>query len=165
VPAGPGLYAIYAGAGIWHEVGLGTPPDSRPLYVGKAEDSLVSRDLKTHFESGATGRSTLRRSLAALLGDRLDLIPMPRNPRRPGYFAMYGLEPDSDQRLTSWMREHLVLAVWTPDAPVVLNALETRLLVALRPPLNLAKVATEWSPGVSAARRRMAARAREWRGA
>jgi hypothetical protein len=165
VAAKPGLYAVFASGDVWQELGLGEPPDDRPLYLGKAEDSLASRDLKTHFESGATGRSTLRRSLAALLADRLDLIPMPRNPRRPGYFAMYGLEPDSDQRLTSWMLEHLELAVWTPDAPVVLDALETRVLVAMRPPLNLAKVATEWSPRVSAARARMAARARQWRGA
>ena len=39
----------------------------------KAERSLASRDIRTHFESGKTGSSTLRRSLAALLGDHLKL--------------------------------------------------------------------------------------------
>ncbi|MGW3547006.1 GIY-YIG nuclease family protein [Janibacter hoylei] len=54
-----------------------------PLYIGKAERSLVSRDLQTHFTSGKTGQSSLRRSLAALLRVELDLTAQPRNPSRP----------------------------------------------------------------------------------
>jgi hypothetical protein len=73
VAAVPGLYAIYGGQDIWLQLGLGDPPDDRPLYVGKAEESLVSRDLKTHFGSGRTGSSTVRRSFAALLRGTLDL--------------------------------------------------------------------------------------------
>jgi hypothetical protein len=64
VPGRPGLYAIYGGATTWNELGLGEPPDGRPLYIGKAEDSLVTRDLKTHFGDGRTGQSTVRRSFA-----------------------------------------------------------------------------------------------------
>ncbi len=39
VPDVAGLYAIYAHTGVWRQLGLGEPPDDRPLYVGKAEDS------------------------------------------------------------------------------------------------------------------------------
>src|SRR5579859_3831532 len=67
VPDRPGLYAIYGESRTWRELGLGAPPDGRPLYLGKAEDSLASRDLKTHFGDGRTGQSTVRRSFAALL--------------------------------------------------------------------------------------------------
>jgi len=52
VPPRPGLYAIHGAAGVWRDLGLGDPPGDRPLYVGKAEDNLVSRDLKTHFGNG-----------------------------------------------------------------------------------------------------------------
>jgi hypothetical protein len=55
VPDKPGLYALYGSARTWKQLGLGMPPDDRPLYVGKAEASLVSRDLRTHFATGATG--------------------------------------------------------------------------------------------------------------
>jgi GIY-YIG catalytic domain-containing protein len=81
VPGAAGLYAVYGDREVWRELGLGQPPDGRPLYVGKAEDSLIARDLRTHFGSGRTGSSTLRRSFAALLAQRLDLHAQPRNTR------------------------------------------------------------------------------------
>jgi hypothetical protein len=79
VPDRPGLYAIYGSARVWSILGLGTRRDDRPLYVGKAEDSLVSRDLNTHFATGTTGRSSPRRSVAALLfaGGVLELVAIP----------------------------------------------------------------------------------------
>jgi hypothetical protein len=163
VPGSRGLYAVHGAGSVWRDLGLGDPPDERPLYIGKAEDSLVARDIRTHFSSGRTGSSTLRRSLAALLTDKLDLAPKPRNPDRPGYFANYGLEPDSDGRLTTWMRKRLAIATWTPPADEWLDSVETLVLEALKPPLNLAKIATPWTATVSAARTRMAARARAWR--
>jgi hypothetical protein len=93
VPSRPGLYAIYGGPEAWADLGLGNPPDDRPLYVGKAEDSLASRDLKTHFGSGRTGSSTVRRSFAALLHDSLSLEARPRNPERSERFANYASPP------------------------------------------------------------------------
>jgi len=115
VPAQPGLYAIYGEAVTWDMLGLGEPPDGRPLYIGKAEESLVTRDLKTHFGDGRTGQSTVRRSFAALLHDTLGLRGMPRNPARPGYFSNYGLSAAHDAALTRWMREHLHLATISID--------------------------------------------------
>jgi hypothetical protein len=35
VPDEPGLYAIYGARAVWRQLGLGHPPDDRPLYVGR----------------------------------------------------------------------------------------------------------------------------------
>ena len=67
VPPVPGLYAIYGDALTWKSIGIDEPSDDGPPYVGKAEDSLAQRDIKTHFGNGRTGSSTVRRSFAALL--------------------------------------------------------------------------------------------------
>jgi hypothetical protein len=163
VPAKPGLYAIYAPAEIWHELGLGAPPDSRPLYVGKAEDSLVARDLRQHFRDGRTGSSTLRRSVAALLHDSMGLRGIPRNPQKPSYFSNYGLAPHDDERLSRWMSTQLAIATWSPESPVALAVVEMQIVRSWLPPLNLAGVRTPWTDYVSSKRRVMAQEARAWR--
>jgi hypothetical protein len=99
LPSTAGLYAIYGDQVAWKALGLGVPPDRRPLYVGKAEDSVAVRDLRTHFGDGRTGSSTVRRSFAALLREPLRLAAQPRNPEKPERFANYGLPPESDARL------------------------------------------------------------------
>lgn len=163
VPSAPGLYAFYGDAEVWGELGLGEPPDDRPLYVGKAEESLAARDVRTHFSTGKTGSSTIRRSLAGLLVDVLDLRGQPRNINNPEAFANFGLEPAGDERLTAWMFEHLRLGVWPSPDGVVLDEIETAVLARLLPPLNLDKVATRWRLQVRSGRRRLADQARAWR--
>jgi hypothetical protein len=54
----PGLYAIYGAQDVWRELGLRDPPDDRPLYVGKAEDSLAASDVNTHFATAVDLRIT-----------------------------------------------------------------------------------------------------------
>lgn len=162
VPAAPGLYAVHGDSDVWRLLGLGAPPDDRPLYVGKAEHNLAGRDVRTHFGTGKTGSSTLRRSLAGLLRGELGLNGMPRNPGKPGHFSNYGLEPAGDAALTEWMREHLRLATWASPPTVDLGELETEILQRLEPPLNIDKVQTAWRPLVRAGRAALAAEAREW---
>lgn len=164
VPPQPGLYAIYGDAMAWRELTLGDPPDKRPLYVGKAEDSLVSRDLATHFGIGRTGSSTVRRSFAALLCEPLQLDARPRNPKRPERFANYGLAPEQDEVLTAWMRKKLELAVWPKPATCELSLaeIEVEVLARLLPPLNLKDVRTPWAAQVKAARSAMADAAKRW---
>ena len=164
VPSVRGLYAIHAEPDVWDDLGLGVPPDERPLYVGKSESSLADRDVTTHFGTGQTGRSTVRRSIGALLADQLELHAMPRNPAKPSHFSNYAFAPAGDQRLTDWMLTHLELAVWPAPTATVLLAAERAVLAAWQPPLNLKDVATPWRPQLSAARRRMAAAARAWTG-
>ncbi len=165
VPDRPGLYAIYGDGNTWTELGLGKPPDRRPLYVGKAEDSLVARDVKTHFGDGRTGQSTVRRSFAVLLHDELGLRGIPRNPAKPGYYSNYGLSAAHDAILTRWMRERLKLAVWPKpaDCAHALAAIEALLVAELQPPLNLQGIVTPWTARLKSARAVMAAEARTWK--
>jgi hypothetical protein len=161
VPPTPGLYAISADPAIWETLGLGSPPDDRPLYIGKAENSLTARDLRTHFGHGHTGSSTVRRSFAALLRERLRLSAQPRNPAKPERFANYGLSPTHDDaRLTTWMRQHLRLAVWSTDHRAALGDIEIAVLAIWQPPLNLKDVVTPWQSEVRAARALMATEAK-----
>lgn len=160
VPSAAGLYAVF---GDEHAIaGLAIEADRQPLYVGKAERSLVGRDLRTHFATGKTGSSTLRRTIAALLREDLDLRAVPRNLSRPDGSANYSLEVTGDERLTSWMHAHLRLAVWLKPEGVVLDEVETSVLNDLRPPLNLAKMGPRGDGRVKEARAAMAAEARAW---
>jgi hypothetical protein len=163
VPGRPGLYAVYGPPAVWKELGLGKPPDGRPLYVGKSECSLLARDIGTHFGDGRTGQSTVRRSMAALLREHLDLHGQPRNTEKPGYFSNYGLSPGDDAKLTAWMRKHLKLAIWAPEKPLQLRPVESQIIIRWQPPLNLTDVITEWTSEIKAARKLMADEARVWR--
>lgn len=174
VPARQGLYAIYGDEQAHRELGLfddleaRSPPDL-PLYVGKAEASFVSRDLKDHFamvpgSTAKTGGSTVRRSFAALLRDSLDLQGIPRNLAKPSAFSMYSLAGDGDGRLTAWMQQRLTLAVW--EAPnmmqVALVDAEAELIRHFTPVLNLDKNPKKLVR-LKVARKAMAAEARDWR--
>lgn len=130
------------------------------FYVGKAEDSLRSRDVRTHFGDGRTGSSTVRRSFAALLRERLDLRAQPRNPAKPERFANYGLGEAGDARLTEWMRAHLTLGVWPKVSGAVMREVESAVLAEWQPPINLDGVDTPWKPILS---RKGAAMAQEAR--
>jgi len=165
VPNRPGLYAIHGDRQTWNELGLGDPPDARPLYIGKAEDSLVTRDLKTHFGDGRTGRSTVRRSFAALLHETLSLRGIPRNINKPGYFSSFGLSAADDAALTRWLGRRLLLATWQKpaDCAFALEEIEGELLGELAPPLNLKGAATPWTTQVKEARALMADEARDWK--
>jgi hypothetical protein len=171
-PAAPGLYAIHASPAVWVELGLGEPPDERPLYVGKSESSLAGRDVRDHFgftgetrTTSITGYSTVRRSLASLLHDSDGFRGVPRNQAKPGHYANYGLTRDQDAELSAWMRKRLQLACWSkPEACSIeqLEAVERRILRDLRPPLNLRDVVTHWTSQIDAARKVMATEARAW---
>jgi hypothetical protein len=161
VPATSGLYAIYGDIDAADDLHLTRAGAETLLYVGKAEDDLVARDVRTHFASGRTGSSTVRRSFAALLREPLSLRAMPRNPAKPGYFHCYGLEEGSDARLTEWMHVHLTLSVWPNPPGTSLREIERSVLNRLDPPLNIAAVATGRSD-LQAARARMADEARAW---
>ncbi|MFJ6429205.1 GIY-YIG nuclease family protein [Microbacterium maritypicum] len=168
VPARPGLYAIYGDDQAWRDLQQEPAPDA-PLYIGKAEKSLVSRDLNGHFATNPrsaprTGGSTVRRSFAALLREPLDLHAVPRNLVRPERFPNYALADGGDARLNEWMHARLTLAVWPApaDMPVPLKEVETAVIVRFTPPINLDR-----NPGklarLSAARAEMAAEASRWR--
>lgn len=158
-----GLYAFYGDEQAWSDLDLSPAFDDQPLYVGKAEKSLNGRDVGTHFATGKTGSSTVRRSLAALLVTQLGLVAVPRNLVRPDGSANYSLEPLGDERLSRWMEERLLLATWIKPQHVLLDEVETAALLRLRPPLNLDKVG-EPRERLRRARGAMAAESRKWTG-
>ncbi|MFJ5047675.1 GIY-YIG nuclease family protein [Streptomyces sp. NPDC088719] len=160
VPNEAGLYAVHGDAPAFGDLAAGTA--GRPLYVGKAERSLVGRDLRTHFATGRTGSSTLRRTLSALLREPLGLRAVPRNLARPDGSANYSLESSGDERLTEWMHARLRLSVWVRPEGIALDEVETAVLHALRPPLNLVKTGSRGDLRVKRARAAMAAEARAW---
>ena len=156
VPTGAGLFAIYGTEETWKALGL-NDCDGRPLYVGKAEVSLHSRDLRAHFSSGKTGQSTVRRSLAALLRDALQLTPSYRHPERRERATHYGLEAPGDDQLTEWMGANLKIAFWDkPAACENLADVERAVIDTCHPPLNLKDNESPWKERVAAARRAMA---------
>src|SRR3954470_18321824 len=161
VPKSPGLYAFYGDVRAWSDLGLDAGFDGQPLYVGKAERSLNGRDVGTHFTTGKTGSSTVRRSLAALLADNLGLVAVPRNLVKPDGSANFGLNAPSEKRLSAWMEERLLLSTWTRPEGIILDEIETAVVHRLRPPLNLDKVG-EPRRRLREARRRMADMARAW---
>lgn len=156
-----GLYAFYGDGRAWSELQLTPAFDGQPLYVGKAEKSLNGRDVVTHFATGKTGSSTVRRSLAALLSNELDLVPVPRNLAKPDGSANFALEQAGDVRLSDWMEQRLFLATWVKPDGVFLDDVETAVVRRLRPPLNLDKVG-EPRERLRSARKRMADIARAW---
>lgn len=168
VPNKPGLYAIYGAPTTWTELGIDYEGDA-PLYLGKAERDLAARELKTHFASDPdkppeTGRSTVRRSFAALLREPLALTAVPRNQDKPGYYDKYGIDGDGDRRLTAWMQAHLQIAVW-PSPPgmkvQVLRDIETTLLASMSPPINIQGVSVPL-PRLKALRSIMREEAARW---
>jgi hypothetical protein len=162
----PGLYALYGAPAVWKRLGLGAPPDGRPLYVGKAEDSLVSRDLNTHFATGETGRSSPRRSFAALLAREgaLELVAMPRRAHdpEPRKWDCYALEAAGDDELTKWMHSRLRIAVWPRIGDVKLATIEGQVMRRWRPPLNLIGVDTPWRRDVKDARAELVRASKQW---
>ncbi|MFC4398245.1 GIY-YIG nuclease family protein [Arthrobacter sedimenti] len=167
LPDSPGLYAIHASEEVWTFLGLAHRAEV-PLYVGKAEDSLVSRDLNSHFAvdpeaAPKTGSSTVRRSFAALLRNPLNLRGVPRNRLKPGYFAHYGLEDEADGRLTEWMQSHLTLACWPRprDLQCKLANVEKAVLKEWDPPINLQNSPTKL-PRLVAERAAMKIEASVW---
>lgn len=131
---GPGLYSWWvddAGARDLTE-GLGHPIESGLIYAGlagatrsrsgkKSSNTLWGRIRGMHL-GGRHDFSTFRRTLGAVLA------------------AQRGERRIDEERLTAWMHGHLrVVTVPVADADI-LDQLETHVLGALDPPLNLAKM-------------------------
>ena len=139
VPDSTGLYAVVAQDpdAVRAELRLDTSVSrSDVLYIGKAEGSLRARLERKHFAGGGTAHSTLRRTLAALLVDRLDLEPV-----AVASAGRFTLTPESGEQLTTWMRRHLAVRVWQAPAGFAevtpLGGIEKPVIDTHTPPLNL----------------------------
>ena len=109
------------------------------IYVGKTEKSQKSRDANTHFKSGKTGSSTLRRSVGAILRNKLELKPIPRS-QNEIKMRDFKLIEESEKKLTKWMIENLSLSFYeVTEGKKYLKLLENQLIELLTPILNISK--------------------------
>ena len=114
--------------------------DDALLYLGKTESSQKARDAGQHLADGKTGSSTLRRSVAALLREELNLKPQPRSKTETSErrFTNFKLDAAGEKELTEWMVEHLSLGFLECKLPKTkLRDLEQELISIARPALNL----------------------------
>lgn len=127
----PGLYALLLAEGSQLSTLFISP--TRLLYIGMTDMSL---DVRNHFKHPTSGFSTLRRSLGALLKDKLTLQALPRAPGPSKTNPInYRFDAAGELRLTAWMRHHLTYGY----APIQheIEKHEACLIRELEPPLNL----------------------------
>lgn len=123
--AKPGVYAWW-GEIPWPPT-FPTVPHGLPLYVGKADTETLGQRARS-FHLSRTRGSALRRSLAAVLVDELELQPhVVRDPRS------WGLSDVGEARLTAWMQEQLRVTWVELDDP---GEVEQAIIRQLLPPLN-----------------------------
>jgi hypothetical protein len=132
VPAEAGVYAWFAkDATTLPHVSVSP---GEPIYIGSSTN-LAQRQYETHFSPRSTGFSTIRRTLGALLKQDLRLTARPRGlGKTPQDFYCYRFDPDSEERLTGWMREHILVSAHPTRE---YNVLEGLLMMAALPILNL----------------------------
>lgn len=129
----PGTYAWWDEhgelAGFW-PADLAPVDPARPLYVGQALKAFSQRATRMHLSNARF--STLRRSLASLLVDHLDLLPG-ATLAGGNKHTMFKLGDPAEERLTAWMHEHLTVStVEHPSSGLV----EGTVIGSIVPPLN-----------------------------
>lgn len=126
---GPGLYAVFLDPAV--ALPGVTPADGGLLYIG-ATDSLEEQLLDTHFKTGKSGFSTLRRMLGAVLKQELQLEAIPRGnsvkDKDPAFFKFR-----QEGMLSQWMARSLRVAAAVGSD---LQDEEHRFIADYRPPLN-----------------------------
>lgn len=74
----PGIYAFYFIGDDFPLLG-DSVTKNQIIYIGKTESSQAKRCAKTHFTTGKTGSSTVRKSIGSILCSTGSLKPIPRN--------------------------------------------------------------------------------------
>ena len=157
-----GCYILFANSEGMQHLGLPQENGLSVLYVGKAEDSIRKRVLKTHLDPKRSGSSTLRRSLGAMLLKRLNLTPQPRsdNTEDKKRFTIYKFDSGGEDKLTDWIKAHIfVTPVRSPNP----KAVEDQLIADLSPPLNLTNSTNPYKNMIKNKRKVCVQRAKKFR--
>ncbi|MDJ0318356.1 GIY-YIG nuclease family protein [Arthrobacter antibioticus] len=129
----PGVYAWWDLQGalspFWPE-GFPEVNVAKPLYVGIAKKTLALRGGEMHLKR-TSHWSTIRRSLAALLVDDLDILPGFVVDQRQR--AKFDLAPETEHRVTDWMVGNLQVTWVLHPTPA---DVEKDIIKKLTPPLN-----------------------------
>lgn len=144
-PETSGIYAIF----LSEKSNLsGFGDGNKIVYIGIAKHSLRDRDFNQHFRTGQTGRSTLRRSIGAILKDKLGLTAIPRGGINDGK-RFDNFKFNQEQRLTDWMVSNLEIGYWTPKCPLSyqeLRNVEKKITMYLKPTLDLDNRTSRFNP-------------------
>ena len=135
----PGIYAFFFIGNDFPIFG-DTITKHQIIYIGKTESSQEKRDAKTHFTTGKTGNSTVRKSIGSLLCSIKNLIPIPRNDSdyREGRFSHFMFDEPSEKIITDWMANNIALSFYEyPGSKKILDKLETDIIRELKPILNI----------------------------
>lgn len=135
----PGIYALFY-FGNTFPLKDYRHSENEIIYIGKTLKSQKSRDADTHFKSGKTGSSTLRKTFGSLLCNQIDLIPIPRSQSDidKKRFAHFKFDNISEEKLTKWMETYLGLSFYPyPKSAAEIDMLETLLINELVPILNI----------------------------
>ena len=135
-PNKQGIYAFYLSESAnLFEFGK----EGQLIYLGISNKSLKQREITEHLKSGATGKSSLRRSLGAILKKRFNLTAIPRGGENDTKkFTNYKFIEEVD--LTNWMIENLWISYYAFNLSVENNKirdLEKHLTLQLKPTLDL----------------------------
>lgn len=137
----PGIYALFFIGGEFPVFGDAVSKN-QIIYIGKTESSQDARDAKTHFSSGKTGSSTVRKSIGSLLCSIKNLKPVPRNDTdyQNGRFSHFMFDNSSEEIITDWMKNNLSLSFYEfQGTKNELEDLETKIIDELAPILNISK--------------------------
>lgn len=135
----PGIYAIsYIGKSF--PIFTANIKKESIIYIGKTESSQAKRDQKTHFATGKTGTSTLRRTIGAILCRQESLKPIPKKSISDDKPSDFKFNLDSEEKITKWMEKNLALSFYPyPKSHSEIEELETRIIQEIKPALNLQK--------------------------
>lgn len=137
----PGIYAIFFIGDNFPLLGSSVSKH-QIIYIGKTESSQEERDAKTHFISGKTGSSTVRKSIGSLLREQENLNPIPRNSidYQKGRYSHFKFDDNSEEKITNWMENNLALSFFEyPKTKQEIEDLETEIIDELVPILNISK--------------------------
>ena len=135
IPNAPGNYIICLNANSYlPEIGLTCETNIFNklvvIYTGIASRSLRTRDYRQHFCGNNAGRSTLRKSIGAML--KYKQIPRDKDPNT----GKTKFSESDEIKLSEWMKKNLILFYHQNDCP---DSYEEFLIAKLNPPLNLDK--------------------------
>ncbi|QXP66263.1 GIY-YIG nuclease family protein [Polaribacter sp. AHE13PA] len=135
----PGIYAFFYIGSDFPLLG-DSVSKHQIIYIGKTESSQEKRDSKTHFTTGKTGSSTVRKSIGSILCVQENLKPIQRNDsdyakRR---FSHFKFDNASEIKITDWMKKNMALSFYEyPESKEKIDKLETEIIKQLKPILNI----------------------------
>lgn len=137
----PGIYALFFIGNDFPLLG-NYVSKHQIIYIGKTESSQEKRDAKTHFTTGKTGSSTVRKSIGSILCVKENLKPISRN--ETDYvkkrFSHFKFDNQSEIKITKWMENNLALSFYEyPRTKQEIENLEREIIEELVPILNISK--------------------------